>query len=76
MREPPLGLEVVPDPALEVFFDEILAAPSTELLVAGLYRSALPELDARWPVHVAETNPLTDAPTVRVCRFARSSWPT
>src|SRR3989441_5016191 len=28
MREPPLGLEAVPDPALEVFFDEILADPS------------------------------------------------
>src|SRR5512145_767727 len=29
MREPPLGLEEVPDPALEQFFDEILAAPTT-----------------------------------------------
>src|SRR3954453_5309431 len=29
MREPPLGLEVVPDPNLEIAFDEILAAPST-----------------------------------------------
>src|SRR6266852_4694114 len=33
MREPPLGLETVPDPALEIFFDEILAATLTgELL--------------------------------------------
>src|SRR6187401_2346386 len=30
MREPPLGLEIVPDAALEIFFDEILAAPSAE----------------------------------------------
>src|SRR5216110_2790210 len=29
MREPPLGLEAVPDPALEIYFDEILAAPTT-----------------------------------------------
>src|SRR5213592_4338847 len=29
MREPPLGLEQVPDPALGVFFDEVLAAPTT-----------------------------------------------
>src|SRR5574341_1291148 len=36
MREPPLGLEVVPDPALEMFFDEIQAAPHTEELVPGL----------------------------------------
>src|SRR6478752_10428783 len=28
MREPPLGLEAVPHPALEVFFDEIQAAPT------------------------------------------------
>src|SRR5260370_27699150 len=26
MREPPLGLAEVPDPALEIFFDEILGA--------------------------------------------------
>jgi len=71
MREPPLGLDVVPDLALEIFFDEILAAPSTELLVVGLYRVALPELDAALARHIAETNPLTDAPSVRVCRFAR-----
>jgi hypothetical protein len=71
MREPPLGLEVVPDPALEIFFDEILAAPTTEVLVLGLYQVALPELDAALDRHMADTNPLTDAPSVRVCRFAR-----
>ena len=41
MREPPLGLEDVPHPALEVFFDEILAAPTTEELLLGVY-DALP----------------------------------
>src|SRR5436309_13264587 len=35
MREPPLGLEDVPHPALQVFFDEILAAPMTEELLVG-----------------------------------------
>src|SRR5215470_17100735 len=35
MRQPPLGLEQVPHPALEVFFDEILAAPTTAELLAG-----------------------------------------
>src|SRR5271155_6164328 len=30
MREPPLGLEEAPHQALEVFFDEILATPTTE----------------------------------------------
>src|SRR6266581_2499353 len=32
MREPPLGLENVPHPALQAFFDEILNAPMTEHL--------------------------------------------
>jgi hypothetical protein len=71
MREPPLGLEVVPDPALEVFFDEILAAPTTAGLLVGLYEKALPALDAAMARHQADTNPLTDAPSVRACRFAR-----
>src|SRR5262245_19849250 len=46
MREPPLGLDVVPDPALQVLFDEILAAPMTAELLVGLYEKALPALDA------------------------------
>src|SRR5664279_30032 len=37
MREPPLGLDAVPDPHLEVFFDEILGAHTTEELLLGLY---------------------------------------
>jgi hypothetical protein len=71
MREPPLGLEVVPHPALAVFFDEILAAPTTAELLVGLYEKALPALDAALARHRADTNPLTDAPSVRLCRFAR-----
>jgi hypothetical protein len=71
MREPPLGLEAVPDPALEIFFDEIRAAPTTGELLVGLYEKALPALDAALQRHQADTNPLVDAPSVRVCRFAR-----
>jgi hypothetical protein len=71
MREPPLGLEEIPHPALETFFDEILAAPTTEELLVGVYEKALPALDAAMERHIADTNPLTDAPSVRVCRFAR-----
>jgi hypothetical protein len=71
MREPPLGLEAVPHPALEALFDEVLAAPTTGELLVGLYEVALPALDAALARHMADTNPLTDAPSVRVCRFAR-----
>jgi len=34
MREPPLGLEAVPDANLEIFFDEILAASTLRGTVA------------------------------------------
>jgi len=70
MREPPLGLDVVPDPALEIFFDEIRAAPTTEALVLGLYDVALPALAAGLARYQEATNPLTDSPSLRVCRFA------
>src|SRR5262245_2470780 len=71
MREPPLGLEEIPHPALEVFFDEILAAPTAEELLVGTYEKAMPALNAALQQHMADTNPLTDAPSVRACRFAR-----
>lgn len=71
MREPPLGLETVPDQALRIFFDEILAAPTTAELLVGLYEKAMPSLDRALALHREETNPLTDAPSVRVGRFAR-----
>jgi hypothetical protein len=70
MREPPLGLESVPEANLEIFFDEILGAPTTEELVLGLYQKALPALKQALERHLADTNPLADQPSVRLCRFA------
>jgi hypothetical protein len=70
MREPPLGLEELPHPALEIFFDEILAAPTIAELLVGVYEKALPALDTALARHLSDTNPLADAPSVRVCRFA------
>jgi hypothetical protein len=70
MREPPLGLDAVPDEKLEIFFDEILAAPTTEELVLGLYEKAVPALQAALQRHLADTNAMVDHPSVRVCRFA------
>jgi hypothetical protein len=71
MREPPLGLEEVPHEGLQVFFEEILAAPSTAALLLGVYEKAIPALDAALERHLRDTNPLTDAPSVRIIRFAR-----
>jgi len=70
MREPPLGLDVVPDVTLEVFFDEIRAAPTTDELLLGLYEKALPALRTALERHLTDTNPLADQPSVRICRFA------
>src|SRR5882757_2636337 len=54
MREPPLGLDTVPDPALEIFFDEILAATTTVELLLGIYAATLPVLAAALTKHRAE----------------------
>ncbi|MGV3771415.1 MAG: hypothetical protein ACO1QB_00835 [Verrucomicrobiales bacterium] len=70
MREPPLGLEQTPDLNLEIFFNEIIAAPSTEELLLGLYEKAIPALIAGLKKHMADTNLLVDHPSFRICRFA------
>ncbi|HEU0010530.1 MAG TPA: hypothetical protein VFT34_12010 [Verrucomicrobiae bacterium] len=71
MREPPLGLEAIPHPGLEIFFDEIRAAPRTAELLLGLYSRAVPALRLGLANHLLDTNPLADHPSVRLCRFAR-----
>jgi hypothetical protein len=70
MREPPLGLDAVPDAALEGFFDEIRAAPTAELLVVGLYEVALPALEEAIRRHRQSTNIVADHETTRFCKFA------
>jgi len=69
MRQPPYGLEVSPDAALDTFFDEILAAPDIEPLVLGLYGYAVPALVRALERFIADTNKLFDHPTWRVCRL-------
>jgi hypothetical protein len=70
MREPPLGLDISPDAALDAFFDEIAASPDTETLLAGLYLHALPALAGALRRHLDQTNRLMDHPSYRLCRFA------
>jgi len=70
MREPPLGLELVPHTGWKQYFDEILAAPTTEALVTGLYFSAIPILLKDLQQLFDDAHPLADAPTVRLARFA------
>lgn len=70
MREPPLGLDTPPDEALDVLGDELLAAPDTAALVAGVYEVALPALADSLRRYQADTNRLVDHPSWRVNRFA------
>ncbi len=70
MREPPLGMDLVPDANLEIFFDEILSAPATESLVAGLYEKAVPALKSVLEKHLEISNPLADQPSMRLCKIA------
>lgn len=67
---PPLGLDEIPDANLAIFFDEILATATTPELVVGLYEKALPALTYALSRHLADANPLFDAPLLRLCRFA------
>lgn len=70
MREPPLGLEVVPHPNLKQFFDEILKVPSTRAFLVGVYEVALPALKKAIEQYLFEMNPLVDAPSGRLFKFA------
>ncbi len=70
MREPPLGLDKIPHPALERFFDEILKAPSTARRLAAIYELALPALIRGFERHREQAHPLADHPTLRLGRFA------
>lgn len=69
LREPPLGLEVVPHPALKLLCDEILSAPTHIELTIGLYEVLVPALADSLRTYQSTTNPLADAPSVRVTKF-------
>jgi hypothetical protein len=69
MRQPPHGLEVSPDPMLDMFLDEVLAAPAIEPLLLGLYEHVMPAMVRALEHLIADTNKLFDHPTFRICRF-------
>jgi hypothetical protein len=69
MREPPLGLDAVPEPAYALFFDEILTASTLEETMVGLCRVALPALLASIRAHLRLTNSLVDQPSIRILKY-------
>ena len=70
MREPPLGLDVVPDENLEIFFDEILAAPTTDELLLGIYERAIPALIAALERHRSRNESAGGCALVAAVKFA------
>ncbi|MBS0202499.1 MAG: hypothetical protein JSS49_06325 [Planctomycetes bacterium] len=69
LREPPLGLEVIPHDSLKLLCDEVLAAPSHSELVVGIYEVIVPALIESLHQYQQTTNLLADAPSMRVTRF-------
>ncbi|HML22864.1 MAG TPA: hypothetical protein PKD09_14530 [Aggregatilinea sp.] len=69
MRNPPPRMDVSPDPALDRFFDELLASQDTLEKVAGLYGVLRPALLDAYRAHYDGSNPLVDFPTRRIVRF-------
>jgi hypothetical protein len=69
MRQPPYGLTKSPESALDVFFDEIEAAPDTAALVLGIYDEGVPALIRGLRRFMLDTNRLFDHPGYRLCRL-------
>ena len=69
MREPPLGLDHVPHPALERLMDEVSAAPTTVEWLTAAYEIVAAELIAACQRLKKDAHPLADAPTVRVAKL-------
>ncbi len=69
MREPPLGLDKLPHPALVTFFDELEGVPDTVDFLVGVYEIALPAIKVACSRLMNDAHPLADAPTVRVAKL-------
>lgn len=70
MREPPLGLDITPSEPLAAALNELRTAPTTEALLVGIYGVLVPELIIAMEAHQVEANPLADAPSLRILKFA------
>jgi len=70
MREPPLGWKPCPTRTWRFSSTKSSAHRRRKNLLLGLYERALPMLEQALEQHQTDTNPLADAPSVRLCRFA------
>ena len=68
MRQPAPSVAEVPDEALRAALDEVLAAATTAARITALYGVVRPQLRRAIESYIERTNPLCDAPSVRVLR--------
>ncbi|MFM8583887.1 MAG: hypothetical protein ACKOFW_20670, partial [Planctomycetaceae bacterium] len=70
LREPPLGLDLPPPPGIGWALDELRAVPGTALFCTAFYGTVLPTLRASLVSYHATSQPLADAPSLRLVRHA------
>ncbi|AZN42615.1 hypothetical protein [Paenibacillus albus] len=68
MREPPLGLDQVPDEKLRVWLDEAIHGDDTIELLVGFYRVIRAEIIKALNRYLAEMNRIAEHPTYRLLR--------
>jgi hypothetical protein len=68
MREPPLGMDKVPDDKLELLIEEVIRAQGTLELLTGIYCVVKPAMLSSLRKHVSDTNPVADHPTYRMLK--------
>lgn len=69
MRQPPLGLEQLPHPSLQLIRDEIDACPGDTEFVLAIYEGIIPSLLDCCSEFVERAHPLADAPSRRVVKW-------
>ncbi len=69
MREPPLGLDVIPHPGLELLLDELVAVPETIDFANVCYGTLLPSFVAALSELQQAAHPVADAPSIRIAKL-------
>lgn len=69
MREPPLGLEKVPHPALQRLIDDLTATSDRGAFLAGMYEVLMAAAFAATERLREQAHPVADAPTVRAAKL-------
>lgn len=69
MREPPLGLEKIPHPALERLMSDTADMNSRLAFLTSIYEVILPSVQEACQQLASEAHPIADAPSVRVAKL-------